>query len=149
MVWVYFSGSIALISGGEVPEMTPSLNLKFQLSGHTASGVRVHRVDCYGEVSIKFHSSYTYRNSPIRRHEAFVSAMLVVWKQIHWISHPCYLTGQRFHKKLWFVNIFYERQSNICHMTYCQGREVVISCIAIVIVIPLDMVCTSAPCPLP
>jgi len=42
-------GSIALISGGEIPEMTPSLNLKFQLSGYTASGVRVHRVDCYGE----------------------------------------------------------------------------------------------------
>ena len=62
MVWVYVSGSIALISGGEVPEMTPSLNLKFQLSGYTASGVRVHRVDCYGEVSTKFPSSYTYRN---------------------------------------------------------------------------------------
>ena len=72
MVWAYFSGSIALISGGEVPEMTPSLNLKFQLSGYTASGGRVHRVDCYGEVSIKFPSTYTYRNFPIRRHDAFV-----------------------------------------------------------------------------
>jgi len=46
-----FSGSIALISGSEVPDITPSLNLRFQLSGYTASGVRVHRVDCYGEVS--------------------------------------------------------------------------------------------------
>ena len=68
--------------------MTPSLNLKFQLSGYTASGVRVHRVDCYGEVSIKFPSSYTYHNFPIRRHDAFVLARLVVvWKQIQWISH--------------------------------------------------------------
>ena len=103
MVWVYVSGSIALISGGEVPEMTPSLNLKFQLSGYTASGVRVHRVDCYGEVSTKFPSSYIYHNFPIRRHEAFVSVMLVVvWKRIHWISHPPIEVTLAY--KLWLEN---------------------------------------------
>lgn len=48
----YFTGSIALASGAEVPDTTPSINLKFVLSGYTASGVRVNRVDCYGEVSL-------------------------------------------------------------------------------------------------
>lgn len=56
------TGSIALVSGAEIPDITPSLNLRFQLSGYTASGVRVHRVDCYGEVII-FIFKYPFTNT--------------------------------------------------------------------------------------
>ena len=46
-------GSISLQSGAPPPEANPTVNVQFSISTLAISGVKVNRLDMYGEVSVQ------------------------------------------------------------------------------------------------
>lgn len=53
-------GSITLQSGQPLPDSNPTILIKFMLNQMAASGLKVNRLDLYGEVSLMCHSIKSY-----------------------------------------------------------------------------------------